>query len=249
MLAALWLIIVLAGVAAWTVNDTKQYRHFRIQRESRARRAFYWRWTAQSFVFLTGASAITLWLLGRFDALGTMPSEFATLTSGLRPESESTAASADMRTGMAIGVAISALILVLTLRQRVARLSAPVISDIEPMIPRNGAEMLAALPLCLNAGFAEELFFRLALPLLVTTVTGSVALGIGGSILVFGLIHWYQGWKGVIATAFVGGILTVVYLNSGSILRVMGMHAFIDVLAMIIRPIIAARVARPGVTV
>ena len=248
MLSTVWLIIVLAGVAAWTVNDTRQYRTFQLAHESSARRAFYWRWTVQSFVFLAGASALTLWLLGRFDALGTLPIEFTVLSSGLNAETRGAELNADSRTGMAIGFSLGLLVLVLTLRQRVAKLSAPVLGDIEPLIPRNGAEMLAAVPLCLNAGFSEELFFRLALPLLMTTVTGSVAVGAGGSIVVFGLIHWYQGWKGVLATAFVGGVLTVVYLKSGSIMRVMAMHACIDIVGLIIRPMIAKRVARVPVT-
>lgn len=249
MLLTVWLIIVLAGVAGWTVNDTRQYRSFRHERESIARRAFYWRWTAQSFVFLVGVSALTLWLLGRFDALGAFPREFTALSSGLNPESRGAEVNADSATGMAIGFSLGMLGLVLTLRRRVAKLYAPVIGDIEPLIPRNGAEMRAVVPLCLNAGFSEELFFRLALPLLITKVTGSVAFGFGASVVVFGLIHWYQGWKGVIATTFAGCVLTVVYLKSGSIMRVMSMHACIDIFAMIVRPLIAKRVVRAPVTV
>ncbi len=241
MVAAVWLVVVLAGVAIWTVNDTRQYRLFSQLADSSGRRAFYWRWTVQSFVFLTAAAAISLGLLGRVDAWAGMPVEFAPLAAALQPDTQAASGAADQRLGMMIGFSIGMLIMVVTWKRRIAKMVSPVIGDTEPLIPRNGAEMLAALPLSLNAGFAEELFFRLALPLLVTRVTGSAAVGIGVAIVVFGLIHWYQGWKGVIATTIVGAVLTLVYLKSGSILRVMVMHALIDVMALIVRPMIATR--------
>lgn len=243
MAAAIWLLIVLAGVAVWTVNDTRQYQAFRRETESGPRRAFYWRWTVQSLVFLTGASVISLALIGRFDALVAMPSEFAPMASALKSDTPPGSGSADQRLGMMLGFSIGILILIATTRRRIARMVTPVIGDIEPLIPRNPAEMLAALPLCLNAGFSEELFFRLALPLLMTTVTGSAAISWGVTILVFGLIHWYQGWKGVLATMFMGGVLTLVYLQTGSIASVMVTHALSDVIALIIRPMVAARYA------
>jgi len=40
----------------------------------------------------------------------------------------------------------------------------------------------------------------------------------------------------------------VVYLKSGSIVWVMAMHACIDIVALIVRPMIAERVARAPVT-
>lgn len=243
MAAAIWLLTVFAGVAVWTVNDTRQYRVFRQVTESGARRAFYWRWTVQSLAFLMGASVISLGLIGRFDALFAIPIEFAPLASALQSDTRPGAGSADERMGMMLGFSIGILLLIANTRRRIAKMVTPVIGDIEPLIPRNGSEMLAALPLCLNAGFSEELFFRLALPLLLMTVTGSVGISWGVAILVFGLIHWYQGWKGVLATMFMGGVLTLVYLKSGSIAHAMVTHAFYDVIALIIRPLIAARYA------
>ncbi len=243
MAAAIWLLMVLAGVAIWTVNDTRQYRVFRQVAASGARRAFYWRWTVQSLVFLTGAAVISLGLIGRFDALFAMPFEFEPLASALQSDTRRGSGSADGRMGMMLGFSIGMLIFIAATRRRIAKLVTPVIGDIEPLIPRNASEMLAALPLCLNAGFSEELFFRLALPLLMTTVTGSPAISWGISILVFGLIHWYQGWKGVLATMFMGGVLTLVYLKSGSIASAMVTHALSDVIALIIRPMLAARYA------
>lgn len=121
-----------------------------------------------------------------------------------------------------------------------------IVGDVDAMIPRNRREMLFALPLCLNAGFSEELFFRLALPLLIANVTGSVGVGLVASAVIFGLIHAYQGWRGVIATTVAGFFLAFVYLKSGSLIHPMVLHALIDVLALIVRPALAARLGGVG---
>jgi membrane protease YdiL (CAAX protease family) len=244
MITSLWLFILLVVIALWTVNDTRQYRRFVTATDSMARRAFYWTWTVQSFVVLTVASVITLAALGRFDALGALPPEFAALRVGAPPEAANASQAAGLRVGMFVGFSIGALITILVWRQRVKALRTPIVADIEPLIPRNRAEQLAALPLCLNAGYAEELFFRLALPLLLTTITGSAGVGIGVAIVIFGLIHWYQGWRGILATTFVGCLLTVVYLKSGSLLRVMVLHAAIDVVGLLVRPMLVGHFTR-----
>ena len=244
MLLILWLVLVFVGLAVWTVNDTRQYRRFRASSDSGVRQRFYRQWTVQSFVLLTGAAAITFLLLDRWDAWSRLPPEFAGILTPTRPAPRNAAEAAGMRAGMLVGFSIGALITLLVWRQRLAKMQAPVLGDIEPLLPRNRAERLAVIPLCLNAGFSEELFFRLALPLLITVITGSAAVGLGTSVLLFGLIHWYQGWKGVAGTTFVGGLLTVAYLSSGSLVRVMVVHAAIDLIGLLVRPFMSERAAR-----
>ncbi|MBI1404648.1 MAG: CPBP family intramembrane metalloprotease [Caulobacter sp.] len=107
------------------------------------------------------------------------------------------------------------------------------------MIPRNRRELLAALPLAINAGVSEELFFRLMLPLVITLVTGSALAGLGLSVVVFGLVHWYQGWKGMLAVTLIGAFLTWLYVSSGSLVKPMVVHVLIDVVALVIRPAIS----------
>ena len=77
---------------------------------------------------------------------------------------------------------------------------------------------------------------RLALPLLVTTVTGSATAGLVVGCVTFGLAHVYQGYKGVLGTTAMGAMFTWLYLDSGSLLRPMIMHAAIDVVALVVRP-------------
>lgn len=245
MAVGLWLVLVMAGVACWTAVDTRQYRAFATATDADARLAFYWRWTAQSFLFLTAASLGTLWLLDRGEALRTLPPEFAALRPAPRAPASLGARSADEQLGMVVGFTLATLVAIAVWVRRVRSFRAPVPAAIAPLIPRNGREQVAALVLSLNAGYAEELFFRLALPLLLATVTGSAALGLAIALAIFGLIHWYQGWKGIVATALVGALLTLIYLQSGSLLRVMVTHAIIDVVGLVVRPMIADRLARP----
>jgi membrane protease YdiL (CAAX protease family) len=189
------------------------------------------------------ASVATLWLLGRLDALRTMPAEFAVLWP-TRTAPARVTGSSDEQLGMLVGALLSTGVAVLVWTRRVKTALTPVVPEVMPLIPRNAAERWAALPLCLNAGYAEELFFRLALPLLVTSVTGSVVVGTVVAVVVFGLVHWYQGWKGVVGTMLVGGLMTLVYVTSGSLVRVMVTHALIDVIGLIVRPMIGDRVTR-----
>lgn len=241
MIASIWLVLLIAGLAAWTWIDARQYAAFKLVQDSAERRAAFMRWAGQSFIILTGASVITFLILGRFDAPFGIPAEFQPLSQAL--QSENATKSADGAVGFAIGLAIGISILVATQIYRIRKSLKPVMADVEPMIPRNGKEMLAVLPLCVNAGFSEELLFRLALPLLIAQVTGSVAIAFVGSTLIFGLVHAYQGWKGVVATALVGGLFVLIYLSRGSLLHVMILHALIDVIALIVRPAIAKKIA------
>ncbi|MFB2351758.1 CPBP family intramembrane glutamic endopeptidase, partial [Priestia megaterium] len=76
--------------------------------------------------------------------------------------------------------------------------------DIEPLMPRNAAEIACAIPLAINAGVTEEVFFRLALPLLAVQATGSALAGFAIACAAFALVHWYQGWKGMLVVFAVG---------------------------------------------
>ncbi len=243
MIATSWLAVVLAGMAWWTVRDRREYAAFKLVEDSVARRAFYRRWTWQSFVLLVGATVVTLAILGAGDALFRIPPVLGGIADALASSDDAADATGDRRKGFLMGAAIGISILVIVQVRRAKKMMSPVIGDVEPLIPRNRAEMLAALPLCINAGLSEELFFRLALPLLIAHVTGFAVVGLAAAAMLFGLIHAYQGWKGVLATTVVGGMLTLVYLKSGSIVQPIMLHALMDVVALIVRPWISGRIA------
>lgn len=240
MIETVWLAALLAGLGIWTVHGNRQYAAFRQLTDSDLRAAFYRRWTVESFVALTGVSAITLWMLGQPGAPFSLPEAFRPLSAALAPKGP-THDDAGTMIGLAIGAALGLSVLVAVYYFRLKRAIDAVSGDIEPLLPRNRMERLWSVPLCLNAGFSEELFFRLALPLLATQVTGSALAGFLIAGVAFGLMHAYQGWKGVLGTTFLGALFTLHYLEHGSLLWLMIVHAGIDLMAMIARPLIAAR--------
>jgi hypothetical protein len=241
MLATIWLVLLVAILMIWTWHDARQFAAFRLLDDSAARRASYLRWTWQSFAILSGASLVTLLILGRLGDGLNLPDEFRALARALRPDEVTK--SKDGTMGFAIGVGLGLLILIAVQAFRLRKMMKPLAPEIEPMFPRNGKERLAVLPLCLNAGFSEELLFRLALPLLIAEVTGSALVGVIGATVLFGLAHAYQGWKGVVLTTLVGGVFMLLFLQGTPLLRLMALHAAIDVVALIVRPQLAAWLA------
>ena len=90
--------------------------------------------------------------------------------------------------------------------------------------------------LSFSAGISEELMFRLALPLLLTLLIGNAWIGFLLSITIFGLMHYYQGWQGVLATTFAALLFSVVYLYTGSLLIPIVMHIFMDLNGLVFVP-------------
>jgi len=242
MLATLWLIVLLIGLALATRRDQRSYAAFKGLTGTVDRTRAFRRWTMQSFVMLVGASLVTAWMLGARLPITALPAAFQPLADGLKDGAahrDDGQGTLGMMFGVAAGVSLGVGVQVWRMRRALAAM----IGDVEALIPRGARERIAAVPLCLNAGFSEELFFRLALPLLIARVTGSVPAGMAAAAVVFGLMHAYQGWKGVLGTTLLGVLLTTVYLNSGSLVRPMVAHAMLDLLALIVRPWVATQLA------
>lgn len=244
MIEGLWLTGMLAGMAWWVKRDAEAYRRFQALTLTRDRQRVYWRWIAQSFAVLVGASLISLWLVGGLSPFSPFPSAFDQAHQALRsPQADG---SAESMAGMAVGFAIGMGALLFMQWRRIRKMLKPVAVPADALLPRNRREAMIAAVLSLNAGFSEELFFRLALPLLLLHLTGSLWIAFGVAGVCFGLAHAYQGWKGVLATMMAGGVLTLIYLSHGSLLRVMLIHAAIDIVALVVRPAITDWLARRG---
>lgn len=80
--------------------------------------------------------------------------------------------------------------------------------------------------------------------MLVYGVFHSFIFAVIVSTLFFAAGHYYQGWKGVFATAIGGLFLTKLFLLSGTILVPIAVHAFINLNSMLIVPILSARARR-----
>ncbi|RDE04878.1 CPBP family intramembrane glutamic endopeptidase [Sphingomonas aracearum] len=112
------------------------------------------------------------------------------------------------------------------------------------ILPRWREELPAAAFLSLVAGVSEELFFRLVLPVLFALVGGGALAGFVVGTAAFALLHRYQGWRGMLATALVGIVLAVLYLASGQLWVAMAAHAAIDLNALVVRPLAGGRLRR-----
>jgi len=98
------------------------------------------------------------------------------------------------------------------------------------LLPRTGSERRLFSVVALTAGIAEEVVYRgfgiamlaalaPALPWWGLVVLAGVA---------FGLAHAYQGLAGILTTGLLGSVLAAVYLDTGSLLVPILLHALID---------------------
>ena len=236
-MAALVLVAVLAALSWMSWRDSLDYAEFKLLTASIDRIRFYRRWTLIPLALFGIGGYGLLLSLGRIDALWDLPAEFTKLIAPFEVARQSENSASDSLLGMAIGIALGLTVPAIIWRNRLKKMRQPVIGDIEALLPRN----------------REEIFYRVALPILALEATGSVVASILISIAAFGLAHWYQGWKGVLATSAVGAFLFWLYLSSGSILKPMVVHVLIDLMGLIIRPAVshylANRDGAPGSSV
>ena len=104
------------------------------------------------------------------------------------------------------------------------------------LMPINSKERIFTFFLSINAGFSEEIYFRLLIPTLLYIITGSVFIAIMGSTIWFGLMHYYQGIGGMMATFLVGLLLFLVYLITRSIWMAILTHIIIDLNGLVLAP-------------
>jgi membrane protease YdiL (CAAX protease family) len=237
--------IVLAGVVLATLTwemfqGPADLRRLVAAQDTSARQAVYRKWTWQSLELYGLGSLLALWVLGRLDALGTVPPEFSGALGGV-------ATSGEFLVGLLLAALATGLLLpyvplfVSVWRTRTRGEVPPkvvevALGDIAALMPRNAAERRWALWLSINAGLVEELYFRLFVPLLLCAILGSANWAFGIAALLFGLTHAYQGWVGVVASGIVGLVMTALYLGTGQLWVPIAVHAFIDINTLLLRP-------------
>ncbi len=118
------------------------------------------------------------------------------------------------------------------------------LGDIAALLPRNRAELRYGWGLSINAGVVEELLFRLALPATLFAVWPSAVFAVVTSLVVFGVMHAYQGLAGVLGTLVFGAIMMAVFLLTGSIVWAIVLHALFDLRSLVLIPMVVQRVHR-----
>ncbi len=233
---ALALIVGLAWRAAR--KDRREYSRFRRYRSTARRQAMMRRWLIESFVLFGGGAALVLLFVDPIVGSLLTATQTVPAVSWLRDA---------LAGGFGIGLAVGGLLgvaLLTVIGARSARRDGGIImvGDIAALLPRNRPELGWGAALSVNAGIVEEALFRLALPALLVIVTGEPISAFLLAALVFGTLHAYQGWIGVLATTVVGLLFTLLYVVSGSILVAMLVHALFDLRTLVVIPMAVYRV-------
>ena len=195
-------------------------------------------WAAGTAITYGLSALVALALMGRIAGMTAMPDE-------LRQTAWQLGLPADpawigwlfgyLTVGLALGITI------LAIRRWLGK--APIgLRYRSPAAAGRPDERLAAALLAISAGVSEELFFRLALPLLGTLVTGSGAAGLTIATAAFAAGHRHQGKLGIMLSGMIGAWLAYLYLLTGALWLVMTIHAVIDLHALVVRPWISGGV-------
>jgi membrane protease YdiL (CAAX protease family) len=242
----LLLLLLSAALLWWFVrNDKSEYAAFKQQPDTAGRQRFYRNWVLKSFVTFFGASIVFLAILRALPSLRTLPTDFIPLAAKLGAVMPTTAM---LDKTFLIGVALGAMVvglLVGVLLAKKLKTSHATLGDIEPLMPRNGAETGWAALLSLNAGLSEECFFRLLLPLLLTGLLHNPLWAFVIATLLFGLVHFYQGVAGVVMTTLVGAVMAGLYLWTGNLWVAIAAHAGLDLFGLVVRPTFMRLLHRP----
>ena len=227
------LLITLMALVWFLKGDLLGYRRLKRLPNTVSRQKTYRLWIAKAAIAFVLPAIVGLAVLGRLDALATVPPELDGLRILLPSfEGYSGAVLFGMMGGGALaGLAIGAFFAT----RRHWRVLKP-IGNVGSLLPRNRSEIAHAAAMSIAAGVSEELAFRLFLPLLLALVTGSATVAFALALGIFGAMHRYQGWVGVIATTVVGALMTAIYLMTGSLWLAMALHALIDLNSLVLRP-------------
>jgi uncharacterized protein len=228
------LILVLAFLIYRAVTrERRGWTRFKRLTATRSRQRVYRKWLIESVVVIGGLSAVLLlatWtLLGPAlrDAQAWGP--IAAVRDGL---------SGGVGIGVAAGVGIAfvaGLVLpALLLRGKVDEI--PAVGDVQALLPRNRDELPYGLGLALSAGVFEETLFRLALPALIFGIAPNGPVAFLAASVVFGLLHVYQRWTGVLFATLLGLVLSAVYVLTGAIWVPIAAHALIDLRSLVLIP-------------
>ncbi|SFD84552.1 CPBP family intramembrane glutamic endopeptidase [Blastococcus tunisiensis] len=115
------------------------------------------------------------------------------------------------------------------------------------LLPRTAGERRLFTLVGITAGVCEEWLYRGFFLAVVAALSGGLPTGVlvGVAAAAFGLAHAYQGPAGIVTTGVLGGIMAAIYLDTGSLLLPVLLHALID-LRFLLVPAAALPAGRPG---
>ena len=239
ILAAALLIVALGLIALGWITGRSFPARLAALMASRSRTRGIVAWAIGLFVTYGVSAFFALAILGRIDAIVTIPPPLSQAGRSLGlPGYADGATLALLGASMAMGAMLGVILLLLRRRSGKGAIGLRYRS---PAAAEARGERVPAMLLALSASISEELFFRLLLPLLVAVVTGSGLAGITLGLAAFVMQHRHQGIGGMIAVTLIGAVLTALYLGTGLLWLAMLVHVAIDLNALILRPAIFPR--------
>lgn len=135
--------------------------------------------------------------------------------------------------GWSVGLTVGALGIILAFREIARLLDVPETPLLRALLPRTKRERTLFGFVSLAAGTGEEVAYR---GYLIPVLAGVAGVGPAAAVstIVFGVLHVYQGWLGVVRTGVMGAMLAAGFLASGSLWPPIIAHVLIDVLAGIV---------------
>jgi uncharacterized protein len=238
-LLALFLVVAVLLVVRAANRDRRDYRRFKKLTTTRERQLVFGRWLRESFLINGGLALAVLLASWSYlgpasrSALGWPPLHWlhANLSGGF---------GIGLAIGAAVVVAVVLVVPVFLLRRRVTEL--PAIGDVGALLPRTRGELKYGAGLSINAGIVEELLFRLDMPALLFGITGNGVVAFLLASVLFGLLHIYQKFWGVLGATILGLVFSLLYLLTGSIWVVIIVHALIDLRSLVLLPLLVQNV-------
>ena len=240
VLAIAFALLLAALAINAIIKDRREFKRFSRYRSSKRRRRTMRKWLIQSLA-LFGTSSIVLlvlsWqyvplLLADFNSWGWVTDARGTFD-----------ANATLSWSIVIALVViifgGAVAAIIAVRNET---DIPSIGDIQAMLPRNRKELPYGAALSINAGVVEELLFRLAMPAVIYGFTGNVVIAVVVSIVIFGVLHAYQGIAGIVGTMLIGAVFMALYLVSQNILVPIVVHALFDLRSLVLIPMIIHKV-------
>jgi membrane protease YdiL (CAAX protease family) len=114
----------------------------------------------------------------------------------------------------------------------------PALRTVLPSTPR---EARLFVPVAVTAGVCEEVLYRGFL-LWYLRALMPAATAIAAAIAAFGVVHAYQGVRGVFSTGMAGAVFMAAYLLTGSLLAPIVLHAIVD----LVNGLMLHRMLRPS---
>jgi uncharacterized protein len=100
-------------------------------------------------------------------------------------------------------------------------------SEMADLLPHTRQEFNVFIAASITAGVCEEFLFRGFFIVILAPVLGWWPSA-GLALLIFGALHAYQGRSGIIRTAVIGALMTLVLVATQSLVTAMALHALLD---------------------